>query len=71
MSFETNTPWLGPKADPKTRPVQSKNASAKQIAQTIIQEMKDPGYLVSFYDGDDIRLDDAVLILAKAVNRRR
>jgi hypothetical protein len=62
-----NTPWLGEKFRSETRPVQSSEPTPMQVAQTVIAEMEDLGYMVSFWDGDDIRTDQALLILARAV----
>ena len=62
-----NTTWLGLGYDKKSRPVQTKRPTAVQVAQTVLQELHDPGYMVSFYDGDVIRTNDALRILAKEV----
>lgn len=61
------TPWLGRNHNPKTRPVKSGSPTPRQVADTVLQEMRDPGYMVSFYDGDQIRTDDALRILAERV----
>lgn len=61
------TPWLGLGFRQETRPVQSKRPTARQVAETVLQELRDPGWMVSFYDGDKIRTDDALRILAREV----
>jgi hypothetical protein len=63
----SKTPWLGLWFNPKTRPVQTKRPTAKQVAETVVQEMKDPGYMVSFYQGDKIDHNQALHILARRV----
>lgn len=61
------TPWLGRNHDPSSRPVRTKKPTPQQVAETVLQELRDPGYLVSFYEGDVITLDKALHILAKEV----
>lgn len=64
------TPWLGRFSNPATRPVQDNNPTPKQIADTVAQEMQDPGWLVSFHDGDVIDAQGALQILSADVLRR-
>jgi hypothetical protein len=63
------TPWLGVRYRPETRPVQSSTPTAREVAETVLQELRDPGYMVSFYEGDDITVNEALRILAEEVLR--
>jgi ribosomal protein S19E (S16A) len=65
------TPWLGVRRKAETRPVKSRNPTPKQVAETVLQELRDPGYLVSFFEGDIISTEEALRILAEAVMENR
>jgi hypothetical protein len=64
------TPWLGRFSNPETRPVQNNNPTPKQIADTVMQELHEPGWLVSFHDADVIDMEGALRILSADVLRR-
>jgi hypothetical protein len=63
----TKTPWLGKNHQASTRPVRTSNPTPTQVAKTVIAELEELGYMVSFYDGDDIDINQALLILSRAV----
>lgn len=64
------TPWLGRHSNPATRPVQDNNPTPKQIADTVMQELHEPGWVVSFHDADVIDMEGALRILSADVLRR-
>jgi hypothetical protein len=64
------TPWLGRFANPATRPVQDNNPTPKQVAETVLQELHEPGWIVSFHDADQIDMEGALRILSADVLRR-
>jgi hypothetical protein len=67
----TKTPWLGIHSRPQTRPVKDRHPTPEQVARTVLAEMNEPGYMVSFYEGDVITLEQALVILAKAVMNKK